>query len=187
MAMDQKLVYGMGGMLAALFVGGFVLERLTAPQGTKGSLHEVLPAARSRAQAWTARAVLVGVEGRDLVDGRNRDRGAWEFVFADPDRPGRLARVLLGSHLLAVRELPAGAAPPGTGPFGDQQFGDSHALAKRLVAYGMRSHTPATFSLEASGSAGLVFRVRTTGRLGATWWIDAKSGDLLEYEAGGGK
>lgn len=187
MAMDQKLIYGMGGMLAALLVGGIVLDRLTAPQGTMGSLHEVLPAARARAHAWTARSVLVGIEGRDLVDGRNRERGAWEFVFADPDRPGRLARVLLGGHLLAMRELPAGSAAPGTGPFGDEQFGDSRTLARRLVAYGMRPHALATFSLEASGSAAPVFRVRTAGRLAATWWIDAKSGDLLEYEPGGGK
>ncbi len=177
----------MGGMLAALLVGGFVLERLTVPQGTMGSLQQVLPAARVRAQGWTSRAVLVGVEGRDLVDGKNGEHGAWELVFADPERPGRLARVVLGSHLLALRELPAGTAAPGTGPFADDQFGDTRALARRLVAFGMRSHSPATFSLEASGSASPVFRVSTTGRLGATWWIDARSGDLLEYRPRGSK
>lgn len=195
--MDERLVYGMAGMLAALLVGGFVLERLTAPQGTTGSLHEVLPAARARAQAWSARAVLIGLEGRDLVDGRNGDTGAWEFLFADADRPGRMARVVAGRHVLTVREIAARGANapdagngvnfPNAGPFTDDQFGETPVLARRLVAYGMRSHAPATLSIEASGSASPVFKVETTGRLGATWWIDARSGDLLEYRPGEGK
>lgn len=185
--MDERLIYGMAGMLAALLIGGFVMERLTAPRGTVGDLHAVLPTARERARSWAARAVLVGVEGRDLVDGRNGDRGAWEFVFADADRPSRRARVVLGSHVLTIRELPPGSDPPVGRGLDDDQFGRTPALARRLVAHGMRSHAPATFSLEVSGGTMPIFRVQTSGRLGGTWWIDARSGDLLEFRPGAGK
>jgi len=177
----------MAGLLAALVVGGVVLDRVTAPQGTTGSLSEVLPAARARARIWSPHAALVGVEGRDLVDGRNGDRGAWEFAFVDASRQGRYAEVVLGRNVLVLRERTAPPEAVTGGPYEDNAFRDTPELAGRLVAYGMRRHAPATFSLEASPSAPPAFRVDTAGRLAATWWVDAKSGDLLDYRTERGK
>jgi len=179
-AMDDRMIYALAGMLGALVVGGFVVDRMTAPRGTTGVLGAVLPTARERAAAWAQVPVLVGLEGRDLVDGRNGDSGAWEFVFADGQRPGRLARVVAGSHVLVLREVPPGSDVATGEPLEDAQFGDSAMLARRLVAFGMRPHAPATFSLVASDS-GPVFLVRTTGRLAGTWTVDARTGDLLDF------
>jgi hypothetical protein len=177
----------MGGLLAALIVGGIVLDRVTAPQGTTGSLGEVLPTARARARAWSPNAALVGLEGRDLIDGRNGDRGAWKFAFADVSRQGRYAEIVLGRNVLVLRERTTPPESTSGGPYDDGAFRDTPELAGRLVAYGMRRHSPATFSLEASPSEPPAFRVATAGRLAATWWVDARSGDLLDYRSERGK
>ncbi len=181
------MIWAMAGMLGALVVGGFVVERLTAPVGTTGSLHEVLPAARARAEAWAPGATWVGFEGRDLVDGRNGTSGAWEFLFADPAKAGRYARVVLGSHVLALRELDPGAVAAAGSVMLPEDLAQTPVLARRLVAYGMRAHRPATFSAEASGSEPILVKVVTVGRVGGTWWLDGRSGDLLEYRDPAGK
>jgi len=181
------MIWAMAGMLGALVVGGFVVERLTSPAGTTGGLHDVLPAARARAEGWAPGAALVSFEGRDLVDGRNGERGAWEFVFADPAKPGRYARVLLGSHVLALREVDPTTVVASGGALRDADLAQTPVLAKRLVAYGMRAHRAATFSAAAAGFEPARMKVTTAGRVPGTWWLDARSGDLLEYVPPAGK
>lgn len=174
----------MGGMLAALVVGGLVIDRFMAPSGVTGSLQEVMPAAAKRALAWDPEAALIQVKGRELEDGRSGGRGGWEFTYRAPkSHPGKVAHVILADHILTLRE---GPDTGGTELF-PANLQDSSAVALRARKYGLKKGTKAEFILENAlvsepATESLVFCIRTEGKLAATWLVDARSGDLLSFE-----
>jgi hypothetical protein len=88
--------------------------------------------------------------------------------------------VLVGSHVLALREVDALSVPATGEALHEEGIALTPVLARRLVAYGLRAHRAATFSAEAAPAGAVTIAVTTAGRYPRTWWLDAGSGNLVE-------
>ncbi|MEB3237283.1 MAG: hypothetical protein VKO64_06640 [Candidatus Sericytochromatia bacterium] len=175
--MDERMLWLMGGMVVAIWGGGWWMERSLRPEGGTGTLAETLPSAIRRVGEWSPRATLVAIEGRDLVAGRSAERGGWVFTFIEQGQVVRTCEVRVGKHHFKVWPDRGVPAPP----LAADALLDSAPLASELVTRGMPLTEPATWSWRVTEGRPLLL-VATAGRFPATWSVDPGSGQLLDYQ-----
>ncbi|MEB3205448.1 MAG: hypothetical protein VKP57_12200 [Candidatus Sericytochromatia bacterium] len=178
LALDERTLWLLGGISVAVWAGGWWMERSFRSEGGTGSLAETMPIAVRQVAAWSPRAILVGIEGRDLVRGRSGDKGGWVYTFMEAGQIIRTCEVRMGKHHFRVwqdRGQPAPALPA-------QGLLDSAQLATDLVARGVPGTQSATWSWRVSEGHPLL-TVATAGRLAATWSVDPGTGQLLDFQS----